>query len=72
MNRTFVTGCAGFIVEALQFDPRSHDALNNLGWTLGELGFFDEARRTLQRALHLRPGWDLAQNNLKAVESHAR
>ncbi len=57
---------------ALDADPASADALNNLGWTLCELGFHEEARRALEKALTLRPGWELAQNNLKVVEARTR
>jgi tetratricopeptide (TPR) repeat protein len=53
---------------AIEEDPLSADAWNNLGWTLGQLGFLPEARRELNRALDLRPGWDRARNNLALVE----
>jgi tetratricopeptide (TPR) repeat protein len=55
--------------QALKFDARSSDALNNLGWTLGRLGFRSEARDALMRALAIRPGFELASNNLRWVES---
>jgi tetratricopeptide (TPR) repeat protein len=56
---------------ALEEEPGSADALNNLGWTLGELGFHDEGAEALRRALALRPGWDRARANLALVEARA-
>ncbi len=56
---------------ALEAEPESADAWNNLGWTLGELGFLPEAAGALRRALALRPGWDRALANLALVERRA-
>ena len=55
--------------QALKFDPRSSDAFNNLGWSLGRLGFRTEAREALMRAVIIRPGYELARNNLRWVET---
>jgi protein O-mannosyl-transferase len=55
--------------QALKFDPRSSDALNNLGWSLARLGFRAEARDAFTRALTIRPDYELARNNLRWVES---
>lgn len=55
--------------QALKFDPLAADALNNLGWSLGRLGFRPEAREALTRAVALRPDYELARNNLRWVES---
>jgi tetratricopeptide (TPR) repeat protein len=55
--------------QALKFDARSADALNNLGWSLGRLGFRAEARESLTRALTIRPDYELARNILRWVES---
>ena len=55
--------------QALKFDPRSADALNNLGYPLGRLGFRAEARDALTRALLLRPDFALARNNLRWIDS---
>ena len=55
--------------QALKFDPRSADALNNLGYPLGRLGFRAEARDALTRALVLRPDFALARNNLRWIDS---
>jgi tetratricopeptide (TPR) repeat protein len=59
---------------ALELDPKSADALNNLGWTLNQLGFLQEAIPILEEALAIRPDFPLARNNLawarrKAAES---
>ena len=50
--------------DALRHDPRSADALNNLGWSLAQLGFNDEARRAYEQALAIRPDHDRSRNNL--------
>lgn len=55
--------------QALRFNPRSSDALNNLGYSLGRLGFRNEARESLTRALTIRPDFALAEHNLRWVES---
>lgn len=49
---------------ALGFDPGSVDALNNLGWSLAELGFYDEAIATYQVALRQRTDLGKVKNNL--------
>jgi tetratricopeptide (TPR) repeat protein len=49
---------------ALEVDPRCADALNNLGWTLNQLGFLQEAIPILEKALEIRPDFPLARNNL--------
>jgi protein O-mannosyl-transferase len=55
--------------HAVQLDPRHADALNNLGWTLGKLGFYDVAVPFLERAIAVRPGYTLARNNLAWVRA---
>jgi tetratricopeptide (TPR) repeat protein len=54
---------------SLALDPQSADTLNNLGWTLGKLGFFPQAVPLLEEAVRLRPGFALARNNLAWVKS---
>jgi tetratricopeptide (TPR) repeat protein len=54
---------------ALAFTPDSADAWNNLGWSLAELGFYDEAIPAYENALRLRPGWQRATNNLAAAKT---
>jgi tetratricopeptide (TPR) repeat protein len=45
--------------QALRVDPRSADALNNLGWSLARLGIRREARDAFSRALAIRPDFEL-------------
>ena len=47
----------------LASDSTNADAWNNLGWSLGKLGFYDDAVRAFDAALRHRPGYDLARNN---------
>jgi tetratricopeptide (TPR) repeat protein len=56
--------------SALAIDATSPDALNNLGWALGQMGYIEEAKRAFRRALELRPGDVLAQNNLRWASTH--
>src|SRR5205823_4241964 len=46
--------------RALQFDPASADAHNNLGWSLAKLGLYQEAMPVFEQAIHLRPEFALA------------
>ncbi|HEY0159095.1 MAG TPA: tetratricopeptide repeat protein [Thermoanaerobaculia bacterium] len=55
--------------DALRHDPRSADAYNNLGWSLAQLGFREEAARSYERALALRPDDERARNNLALVRA---
>lgn len=55
--------------QALRFDPPSAEAVNNLGWSLAKLGFYQEALPPLLQALALKPDFALAQNNLAWVRS---
>jgi tetratricopeptide (TPR) repeat protein len=57
---------------ALALDPHSADTLNNLGWTLGKLGFFPQAVPCLEEAVRLRPDFALARNNLAWVKSQQK
>jgi tetratricopeptide (TPR) repeat protein len=52
---------------ALELDSANADAWNNLGWSLGKLGFFAEAVQPLQNAVRLRSDYPLARNNLAWV-----
>jgi tetratricopeptide (TPR) repeat protein len=52
---------------ALARDSSQADAWNNLGFALGKLGFFGEAVPALERAIRLRPAFQLARNNLAWV-----
>jgi Flp pilus assembly protein TadD len=57
---------------SLALDPQSADTLNNLGWTLGKLGFFPQAVPFLEEAVRLRPDFALARNNLAWVKSQEK
>ena len=54
---------------ALSRDSTREQAWNNLGWTLGRLGFFDEGEPALKRAIALKPDFALARNNLTWLQS---
>jgi Flp pilus assembly protein TadD len=54
---------------ALSRDSMQAEALNNLGWTLGRLGFLDDAELPLRRAIQLKPDFALARNNLVWVQN---
>ena len=49
--------------------PRTRTALNNLGWTMGKLGYFAQGVAPLERALAIRPDFTLARNNLAWLKS---
>lgn len=55
--------------EALQFDPGSAEAFNNLGFCLAGQGRWAEAREAIRSALALKPDFPLAKNNLTWIES---
>lgn len=57
---------------SLGLDPQSADTLNNLGWTLGKLGFFPQAVPFLEEAVRLKPDFALARNNLTWVKSQEK
>ncbi|HEX8619301.1 MAG TPA: tetratricopeptide repeat protein, partial [Thermoanaerobaculia bacterium] len=49
---------------ALAFNADDADALNNLGWSLAQLGFTAEAKRAYEKALAIQPNHERARNNL--------
>lgn len=53
---------------ALGHQPRSADALNNLGWALAQLGFRREAADAYERAIAIDPSHERARNNLALVK----
>ncbi|HEX7150774.1 MAG TPA: tetratricopeptide repeat protein [Thermoanaerobaculia bacterium] len=54
---------------ALRHDPRSADAWNNLGWSLAQLGFRQEAVRAYEQALAIAPMHERARNNLVGLRA---
>jgi Tfp pilus assembly protein PilF len=70
-QRQFVASALAYRA-ALEQQPHSAEALNNLGWTLGMLGFYPEAAAALQQALVAQPDFALARNNLAWVGDKAR
>ena len=68
-QRADYVGSALAYRAALALDPDDADALNNLGWTLGRVGFFRQAIPPLEKALAARPDFTLARNNLEWVRS---
>ncbi len=59
---------AGVIYHrALALDPASAVGWNNLGWALGNLGFYREAAPCFRRAVELDPTMAVARNNLNWV-----
>lgn len=58
--------------SALLLEPADGDSLNNLGWTLGKLGYFAQAVPPLERALAIRPDFTLARNNLVWAKSQIK
>lgn len=54
---------------ALARDSTKAEAWNNLGWTLGRMGFLDDAEPALRRAIALKSDFALAKNNLAALQA---
>jgi tetratricopeptide (TPR) repeat protein len=52
---------------ALALRADDADALNNLGWSLAQLGFASEAKRTYEKALVIQPNHERAMNNLRLL-----
>jgi tetratricopeptide (TPR) repeat protein len=55
--------------EAVRLHPNAQQLVNDLGWTLYEAGFIEEAVRTLERAVALDPDDELAAGNLRLCKS---
>lgn len=51
-------------LKALEIDPDSVEAYNNIGAGYGAMGQWDEAIKNEQQALRLKPDYQLAKNNL--------
>jgi tetratricopeptide (TPR) repeat protein len=67
-NKSFAQGAyaeaAASYRKLLELDPRSADALNNLGSALTKLGLFTEAEQYLRQAIEIRPDYAEAHCNL--------
>jgi tetratricopeptide (TPR) repeat protein len=70
-NKSFAQGAyaeaAASYRKLLELDPRSADALNNLGSALNKLSLFTEAQRYLRQAIEIRPEYAEAHCNLGIV-----
>jgi Flp pilus assembly protein TadD len=56
--------CIAAARQAVQLNPRSAEAYNNLGYCSGGLGKWDEGIQYLDEALRLKPDFALAKGNL--------
>ncbi len=54
--------------DALRDAPRSADAWNNLGWSLAQLGFRDQAAQAYATVLSIRPSDERTANNLRLIQ----
>lgn len=55
--------------RASDLEPDNYQHLNDLGWTLCQAGYLEEAREILDKAVRLAPtDYDLARNNLKELQ----
>jgi Flp pilus assembly protein TadD len=55
--------------RAIELNPRSAEAYNNVGYCSGAMGKWDEGIEQMRKALQLRPDFPLASNNLAWMES---
>jgi tetratricopeptide (TPR) repeat protein len=75
LNRSLEAAQAGRFNEcvdnargAVKGNPQLAQAYNNLGFCAGKLEHWDEAIRSLQRAIRIDPNFTLAKNNLAAIQ----
>jgi Flp pilus assembly protein TadD len=61
--------CIDAARRALDLNPRSAEAYNNLGYCYGAMGRLDEGADQLRKALQLRPDFPLASSNLAWIEA---
>jgi Tfp pilus assembly protein PilF len=70
-NKSFARGAyteaAAFYRKLVELDPRSADALNNLGSALTKLSLFAEAEQYLRQAIEIKPDHAQAHCNLGIV-----
>jgi tetratricopeptide (TPR) repeat protein len=62
--------CIDAANEALKLNPDYAEAYNNLGCAYNALNQFDKAKELFKKVITLRPGYDLAKNNLQLTEAH--
>ncbi|MEP6914373.1 MAG: tetratricopeptide repeat protein [Acidobacteriota bacterium] len=55
---------AEYFRQMIRLNPQSADGWNNLGWAQLQLGFREQAKASLQRALTIDPAHERARNNL--------
>jgi tetratricopeptide (TPR) repeat protein len=51
------TSASGKFQQAVQSDPKMHEAWNYVGYTQRKLGHYDDALASYERALNLQPGY---------------
>lgn len=57
---------------AIKLDSTNADAWNNLGWSLGQLGYKAEAVPMFERALRIKPNYQAAAGNLEWAQNTGR
>ncbi|GEM_PF-6673002 len=57
---------------AIELNPNSADAYNNLGVSFAGLGRWAEAEASLRQALRINPNYELAKNNLAWISSQSQ
>ncbi|MBN1996035.1 tetratricopeptide repeat protein [candidate division KSB1 bacterium] len=58
--------------KAYELDPENQECVNDLGWSLFEVGRLDEALQYLSRAVEMDPGDDLARENLRICKEEIK
>ena len=56
--------------KAVRYKPNSVDAHNNKGTAHAELGEYEDALRHFRSAVRLKPDFQLAKENIQAIEEH--
>jgi tetratricopeptide (TPR) repeat protein len=55
--------------EALRFDPKSIEAMRNLGSLYGNIGNFDKALKLWKKALEIKPDDEGIKQNIKRLKA---
>jgi len=58
--------------QALELEPENQKLVNDLGWTLLQADRLAQARETLERAVSMDPGDELAKENLRYCKQQER